>query len=62
MKDEKIIQNALQKAEEEVQYLENILAKTITETPQYAYQILDYSIKLSIATERARILSWIMRG
>jgi len=62
MKSEKIIQETLQEAEEEVQHLRDRLKKIVNETPQYTYDIAELSLKLSIATEKQRILSWIIRS
>jgi len=62
VKDEKLLQETLQNAEEEIQLLENKLKKLINITPQYINEIVECSLRLSIVTEKARILSWILRG
>jgi len=62
MRDENLIKQTLQDAEEEVQFLEDRLKKIVNETPKYTYKISELSLKLSIATEKKRILSWIIRG
>jgi len=62
MKNEKLIQQTLEDAEKEVQFLKDRLKKTINVTPQYTNKIAELSLRLSIATEKERILSWIVRG